>query len=81
MIFLNGWILPIGGFASGRVWACSLLSKLDFFLNSLETGVGQDEHPTFVFMLYSVLYRVIRGVCGRSLLVSGRQKQFLVVSY
>ena len=28
VIFLNGWILPIGGVASGRVCACSLRSRL-----------------------------------------------------
>ena len=27
-IMLNGWILPIGGVASGRVCACSLCSRL-----------------------------------------------------
>ena len=27
-ILLNGWILPVGGVASGRVCACSLRSKL-----------------------------------------------------
>ena len=31
VILLNGWILPIGGVASGRVCACSLRSRL-FFL-------------------------------------------------
>ena len=27
-IFLNGWILPIGGASSGRVCACSLRGRL-----------------------------------------------------
>ena len=31
-ILLNGWILPIGGVALGRVCACSLRSKLVFLL-------------------------------------------------
>jgi hypothetical protein len=30
LILLKGWILPIGGVASGRVWACSLCSRLVF---------------------------------------------------
>ena len=29
-ILLNGWVLPVGGVASGRVCACSLRSRLVF---------------------------------------------------
>ena len=31
-ILLNGWIFPIGGGASGRVCACSLRSRLAYFI-------------------------------------------------
>ena len=29
-ILLNGWVLPVGGVASGRVCACSLHSRVVF---------------------------------------------------
>ena len=32
VILLNGWILPMGGVASGRVGACSLRSRLVLYL-------------------------------------------------
>ena len=35
VILLKGWILPIGGVASGRVCACSLRSRLVFCMISL----------------------------------------------
>ena len=36
-ILLKGWILPFGGASSGRVCACSLRSRLDFYL--MDNGV------------------------------------------
>ena len=35
-ILLNGWILSIGGFSSGRVCACSLHSRLVSWLGALK---------------------------------------------
>ena len=30
-ILLNGWVLPIGGVASGKVWVCSLRRRPVFY--------------------------------------------------
>ena len=34
-IFLNGWILPVGGASSGRVCSCSLRSRLVYIAAAL----------------------------------------------
>ena len=38
-IFLNGWILPIGGASSGRVCPCSLRSRLVFIRNGAPSEI------------------------------------------
>ena len=45
-IFLNGWILPIGGASSGRVCSCSLRSRLvfDWFRNLLFFQISHSAH-------------------------------------
>ena len=42
VIFLNGWILPVGGVAFGRVCSCSLRSRLVLFVNPESRGLTPD---------------------------------------
>ena len=52
-IFLNGWILPIAGVASGRVYACSLRTAGLFELE-----------PVFINRVSFYLTKVSKGVWG-----------------
>ena len=48
-ILLKGWILPIGGAASGRVCACSLRSRLVFYF----LGILDHNKISGLFMISS----------------------------
>ena len=59
-ILLNGLILPIGGASSGRVWACSLRSRL-VYLNKhnkirMSCKVPQRVNIKKIVIVYSAFY-------------------------